>query len=164
MGFFRLNILIYLLSIVFIHLCCYSPIVYVMGQLELCQANCESSDRLTGPTRMTDTRPHPWKVWYGYEHGVWGLSIYIHMGMGHVIWARVHTHSYFNIHLYHTIPYPYYIQVAPFPSSTSGFCQLGCQIFYVNVPKNTTCKRLCGYFYRYYVWCMVPDINMLHSC
>eukprot|EP01031_Cornospumella_fuschlensis_P024188 gene24188-29257_t len=80
-----------------------------MGQLELCQANCQSPDRLTGPTRMTDTRPHPWKV-------------------------------------------------APFPASTSGFCQLGCQIFYVNVPKNTTCKRLCGYFYRYQITAEYSDL------
>lgn len=30
--------------------------------LNLCQANCISGDRLIGPTRMTATRDHPWKV------------------------------------------------------------------------------------------------------
>lgn len=72
------------------------------GQLDLCQTNCQSSDRLTGATRMTDTLTHPWLV-------------------------------------------------AEFPSKTVGFCKLGCQIFYTEVPKNTTCKRLCSYFYRYKV-------------
>jgi len=72
----------------------------VSGQLSVCQANCVSSDRLTGSTRMPDTLTHPWKV-------------------------------------------------ASFPASNGGFCKLGCQIFYTEVPKNTTCKRLCGYFYRY---------------
>mmetsp|Transcript_25564 Transcript_25564/g.42857 ORF Transcript_25564/g.42857 Transcript_25564/m.42857 type:complete len:253 (-) Transcript_25564:2398-3156(-) len=72
------------------------------AQLELCQENCVSSDRLTGPTRMLSTRPHPWKI-------------------------------------------------AEFPTKQEGFCQLGCQIFYTEVPKNTTCKRLCDYFYRYQV-------------
>lgn len=71
----------------------------VDGQLELCQSNCVSSDRLTGPTRMENTKTHPWKV-------------------------------------------------AQYPSSNGGFCKLGCQIFYTETPKNTTCKNLCGYFYR----------------
>ena len=27
-----------------------------------CQANCVASDRLTGPTKMANTRPHPYKI------------------------------------------------------------------------------------------------------
>lgn len=61
------------------------------AQLGLCLQNCKDADRLTGPTRMTATRDHPWKV-------------------------------------------------APFPAKNSGFCELGCQLFYTEVPKNTTCK------------------------
>ena len=79
------------------------------AQLELCQANCISSDRLVGPTRMLNTRPHPWKV-------------------------------------------------APFPTSQQGFCQLGCQIFYNEVPRNSTCRRLCDYFYRYRVTSGYSDL------
>jgi hypothetical protein len=79
------------------------------AQLEVCQANCDDSNRLTGPTRMTGTRQHPWKA-------------------------------------------------AAFPSNNSGFCKLGCQIFYADVPKNTTCKRLCGYFYRYKVTAQYSDL------
>jgi hypothetical protein len=70
------------------------------AQLTLCQSNCNSADRLTGPTRMTETRDHPWAT-------------------------------------------------ASFPSTNTGFCELGCQIFYNEVPENITCKGLCGYFYRY---------------
>lgn len=32
------------------------------AQLELCQLNCVSDDRLTGPTKMQNTRPHPFKI------------------------------------------------------------------------------------------------------
>ena len=32
----------------------------VGGQVLTCQNNCESADRLVGPFRMTNTRPHPW--------------------------------------------------------------------------------------------------------
>jgi hypothetical protein len=70
------------------------------AQLDLCQLNCESSDRIVGATRMTNTLPHPWAI-------------------------------------------------ASFPSSNGGFCKLGCQLFYTEVPRNTTCKRLCSYFYRH---------------
>jgi hypothetical protein len=70
------------------------------AQLDLCQSNCASSDRLIGPTKMLETRPHPWKI-------------------------------------------------AEFPTKQQGFCALGCQLFYNEVPKNSTCKRLCNYFYRY---------------
>jgi len=39
------------------------PFVGVVdASLEICQANCVSSDRLVGPTRMTGTREHPWKI------------------------------------------------------------------------------------------------------
>ena len=69
------------------------------GQLQACQANCVSSNRLTGPTRMTNTLSHPWKV-------------------------------------------------AQFPLKNSRFCKLGCQFFYPNFPRNTTCKRICGYYYN----------------
>jgi len=34
----------------------------VRASLETCQANCVSSDRLVGPTRMLETRQHPWKI------------------------------------------------------------------------------------------------------
>lgn len=70
------------------------------AQLDLCQSNCASSDRLIGPTRMLNTKDHPWKT-------------------------------------------------AAFPTKQQGFCALGCQLFYNEVPKNTTCKKLCNYFYRY---------------
>lgn len=82
---------------------------FVGAQLEVCQQNCASSDRLTGPTRMTNTHPHPWKQ-------------------------------------------------APFPSKNEGFCKLGCQIFYVETPKSTTCKRLCSYFYRYRITAGYSDL------
>jgi hypothetical protein len=34
----------------------------VLCTVNRCQQNCAASDRLTGPTRMTDTRPHPYKI------------------------------------------------------------------------------------------------------
>lgn len=55
-----------------------------------------------------------------------------------------------------TKPHPW--KVAQFPSKNVGFCKLGCQLFYVEVPKNTTCKRLCNYFYRYKVTAGYSDI------
>ena len=30
------------------------------SQVDICQANCASTDRLTGPRRMENTLPHPW--------------------------------------------------------------------------------------------------------
>ncbi len=87
--------LIFQCLIVFV---CY--ISHLHGQLDLCQDNCVSSDRLVGPTKMEHTRPHPWKI-------------------------------------------------AEFPTKNDGFCKLGCQIFYTEVPKLSTCHRLCDYFYRY---------------
>jgi hypothetical protein len=70
------------------------------AQLDLCQSNCGSSDRLVGPTKMLNTRPHPWKI-------------------------------------------------AEYPTKQKGFCALGCQIFYNEVPRDENCFRLCDYFYRY---------------
>ena len=32
------------------------------GTIERCFENCGSPDRLVGPTRPANTRPHPWKV------------------------------------------------------------------------------------------------------
>jgi hypothetical protein len=32
------------------------------GTVERCQQNCEAADRLTGPTRMLHTLPHPYKI------------------------------------------------------------------------------------------------------
>ena len=32
----------------------------IYSQVEICQENCASSDRLTGPRRMENTLPHPW--------------------------------------------------------------------------------------------------------
>ena len=87
--------------IVFLVLCVFNHIEWrADAQLSLCQSNCVSSDRLTGPTKMLETRQHPWAI-------------------------------------------------AAFPTKQSGFCSLGCQLFYNEVPKDTTCKRLCNYFYRY---------------
>ena len=37
-----------------------SPEVY--STVARCQANCAASDRLTGPTKMPETKPHPWKI------------------------------------------------------------------------------------------------------
>jgi hypothetical protein len=68
--------------------------------LLLCQENCGSSDRISGPTRVEDTRDHPWKV-------------------------------------------------EQFPTKQMQFCKLGCQLFFSEFPKNTTCKNICGYYYRY---------------
>lgn len=79
------------------------------SQLDLCRSNCASADRLTGPTRMPETRDHPW----------------------------------------HT---------ARYPATNTGFCQLGCTIFFNEVPRNTTCKKLCGYFYRYKVTTGYSDL------
>jgi hypothetical protein len=81
----------------------------ILAQVELCQSNCVSSDRLVGPTRMPKTKTHPWAV-------------------------------------------------AAFPSSNGGFCKLGCQIFYTEVPQDTTCHRLCDYFYRYNVTVGYSDL------
>ena len=78
---------------------CYKPQALIDG-LELCQLNCGSADRLSGPTRMPNTRSHPWKI-------------------------------------------------APFPAKTIAFCKLGCQLFFSELPKNTTCKRNCDYYYRF---------------
>jgi hypothetical protein len=82
---------------------------FVTAQVDLCQTNCVSSDRLIGSTRMPETRTHSWAV-------------------------------------------------APFPATNGGFCKLGCQIFYNEVPKNTTCHRLCGYFYRYQITVDYSDL------
>ena len=96
---------LYLLSFFF----CLISFSLVYGQLDLCQSNCVSSDRLVGSTRMPDTLTHPWAV-------------------------------------------------AAFPTSNGGFCKLGCQIFYAEVPKNTTCHRLCEYFYRYNITVGYSDL------
>ena len=37
----------------------------------------------------------------------------------------------------------------PNPSKYSQYCKIGCQFYYVDVPKNTTCKRVCEYYYRH---------------
>lgn len=55
-----------------------------------------------------------------------------------------------------TLDHPWH--TARFPSTNSGFCQLGCTIFYNEVPRNTTCKKLCGYFYRYKVTAGYSDL------
>lgn len=66
----------------------------------LCQSNCESVDRLVGPTRPTDTRQYPWAI-------------------------------------------------APFPSKKKEFCKLGCQLFFSELPNNSSCKANCDWFYRF---------------
>jgi hypothetical protein len=48
-----------------------------------------------------------------------------------------------------TRDYPY--DVAAFPSSSSAFCKLGCQMFFSEVPNNFTCKNSCEYAYRYQI-------------
>eukprot|EP01038_Epipyxis_sp_PR26KG_P007444 gene7444-10144_t len=88
-------------------------LIYFIGisnsQLELCQSNCESSDRLVGPTRMTGTQPHPWSI-------------------------------------------------TEYPTGFSGFCKLGCTLFFSETPRNSTCQNLCGYFYRYKVTSQYSDL------
>jgi selenocysteine lyase/cysteine desulfurase len=75
--------------IIFLVLCVFDDIEWQAdAQLSLCQSNCVSSDRLTGPTKMLETRQHPWAI-------------------------------------------------AAFPTKQSGFCSLGCQLFYNEVPKDT---------------------------
>lgn len=77
--------------------------------LLLCQSNCVSSERLSGPTRMQHTRDHPWKV-------------------------------------------------AQYPTAQSSFCKLGCQLFFSELPKNTTCKNNCDYYYRYQITAGYSDV------
>jgi hypothetical protein len=81
----------------------------VLAQLELCQSNCVSSDRLVGPTKMPDTNPHPYKI-------------------------------------------------AQFPTKQSGFCKLGCQMFFSQYPTNVSCTDACDYQYRYELTTGYSDI------
>lgn len=46
-----------------------------------------------------------------------------------------------------TRPYPW--NIAPFPSKSKKFCQLGCQLFFTEFPSNVTCKSNCEYYYRF---------------
>jgi hypothetical protein len=46
-----------------------------------------------------------------------------------------------------TRPYPF--SIAPFPSKSKKFCQLGCQLFFEEFPWTVTCKQNCQYYYRY---------------
>ena len=69
------------------------------AQVDICQSNCESSDRLSGPILMPATRTHPWKQ-------------------------------------------------TVFPTVKTGFCKMGCQLFFAEFPRNITCKRMCDYYYR----------------
>ena len=46
-----------------------------------------------------------------------------------------------------TRPHPW--SQAVFPTKKEGFCKMGCQFFFSDYPKNTTCKRLCDFVYRY---------------
>mmetsp|Transcript_3662 Transcript_3662/g.3788 ORF Transcript_3662/g.3788 Transcript_3662/m.3788 type:complete len:245 (-) Transcript_3662:484-1218(-) len=39
-----------------------SYVKYSISTTERCRANCASPDRLVGPTRPANTRPHPWKI------------------------------------------------------------------------------------------------------
>lgn len=79
------------------------------AQVDVCQNNCQSTDRLTGPFHLKYTRPHPWKQ-------------------------------------------------TVFPTKLEGFCKLGCQLFFAEFPRNTTCKRLCDYYYRYRVTTGYSDL------
>lgn len=45
-----------------------------------------------------------------------------------------------------TKPHPW--KQAVFPTKLQGFCKMGCQLFFAEFPKNTTCKRMCDYYYR----------------
>jgi hypothetical protein len=50
----------------------------------------------------------------------------------------------------YTRSYPF--AIAPFPTDKfDNFCKLGCQKFYSDDPKNTTCKSYCDHFFRYKV-------------
>jgi hypothetical protein len=49
----------------------------------------------------------------------------------------------------HSRDHPY--AVYPNPAKYSQYCKIGCQFYYVDVPKNTTCKRVCDYYYRHEV-------------
>ncbi len=55
-----------------------------------------------------------------------------------------------------TRDYPY--DVAAFPSSSSAFCKLGCQMFFSEVPNNFTCKNSCEYAYRYQITTGYSDV------
>jgi len=53
---------------------------------------------------------------------------------------------YGPIRMEHTRPYPW--KQAQFPTSRTGFCKMGCQLFFAEFPRNITCKRMCDYYYR----------------
>ena len=55
-----------------------------------------------------------------------------------------------------TLPHPF--SQAIFPTTKYGFCQMGCQFFFSEFPKNTTCKALCDYTYRYTVTAGYSDL------
>ena len=55
-----------------------------------------------------------------------------------------------------TRDYPY--DVASFPSASSAFCKLGCQMFFSEVPNNFTCKNSCEYAYRYQLTTGYSDV------
>ncbi len=50
------------LFIVLLLLMYITEVVTIFGGVKGCQDNCEKFDRLTGPTKMKFTRPHPWFV------------------------------------------------------------------------------------------------------
>ena len=80
-----------------------------LGQVEICQENCASTNRRKGPTRMRNSREHPWMI-------------------------------------------------AQFPTKNNAFCQLGCQIFFAENPRNVTCKAECASQYRYRVTTRYSDV------
>ena len=44
-------------------MCTYlQQVIPIFSGVEGCQDNCEAADRLMGPTKMRNSRPHPWAV------------------------------------------------------------------------------------------------------
>lgn len=49
----------------------------------------------------------------------------------------------------HTRPHPW--KIATFPTKHTGFCKMGCELFFTKWPSNETCYSECDYIYRYRV-------------
>lgn len=49
-------------------------------------------------------------------------------------------------------------KMAEFPTKYTAFCNMGCQMFFSEVPNNITCKRSCDFAYRYQVTAGYSDV------
>ena len=98
----------------------YLSLLYVVNaQVDLCQRLCVDPDRITGPTREDYS-----------------------LGANEMIPGQV-----FDAQKTRARDHPW--KLSQYPVKQDAFCKLGCQLFFTEVPKNTTCMRLCDYFYRF---------------